>query len=132
MNIKNYLWSLPFCCFLLGYSLTRWFFHVDSISTPHLVGKHVHEILPILSQHKFSLRLIDQKEEADIPEGIILSQIPHPNKAIKPNQPIFIVTTKKPSAIKTPLCLKKNLDTLLPELQKIGINPRIYKLAHPY
>lgn len=132
MNIKNYLWLVPFCSFILGYGFTQWMFHVESICTPHLIGKYIHEVLPLLSEHKLNIRLIDQKEEADIPEGIILSQIPQPGKPIKAHQSLFIVTTKKPSAIQAPHCLEKHIDHLLPELQKMGLYPRIYKHAHPY
>ena len=132
MNIKNYLWLLPFCSFILGYSITSRIFDTDNIPTPHLIGNYIHEVLPLISQHKLNLRLIDQKEEADIPEGIIISQTPQPGKAIKHNQHIFIVTTKKPSAIKAPSCLEKNVALVLPELHAHGIYPRIYKMAHFY
>jgi beta-lactam-binding protein with PASTA domain len=132
MNIKNYLWLLPFCSFIIGYSITQWIFRVDSVITPHLIGKYVHEILPLLSQHKLNIRLINQKEEANIPEGIIISQTPQPGRSIKPNQSLYIVTTKKPPAIQAPDCLDKNLTTLLPQLQKMNIYPRVYKIMHSH
>ena len=132
MNIKNYLWIAPFFCFILGYSLSQWLFRIDSIPTPHIVGKYVHEAIPILSQYKLSIRLINQKDEINIPEGIILSQTPQPGKPIKPYQPLFIVTTKKPQATKAPLCIGKHIDTIVSELEQQKITPRIYQLTHTY
>ena len=100
--------------------------------TPHLVGKQVHEILPLITQHNLNIRLIDQKEEADLPEGIILNQTPTAGTAIKPNQPLFIVTTKKPSAIQAPQCVGIHIDELTQQLQTTDIHPRIYYVPHPY
>lgn len=132
MNIKNYLWLLPFISFLCGYGVIQWFFHIESIPTPHLIGHYVHEILPIISQHTLHVRLISQKEESDIPEGIIINQSPQPGKAIKPHQPLFIVTTKKPQAMQSPNCLQKKIGSVLPGLHTAGIFPRIYTVAHQY
>src|SRR5436190_21567027 len=76
MNIKNYLWLLPFCSFILGYGIIQWFFNINSMPTPHLVGCYAHEILTLLSEKKLNLRVINQKEESNIPAVIIISQMP--------------------------------------------------------
>jgi len=132
MNINNYLWLTPFLSFALGYSIMHHMFRAPAITTPHLVGKHVHEILPLVTQHKLNLRLIDQKEEATIPEGIILNQTPQTGTLIKQNQHLFIVTTKKPTVMKAPHCIGNTIDQLTHQLHTIGISPRIYYLPHPY
>ena len=106
-------------------------FRTPDTVTPHLVGKHVHEILPLITQHKLNIRLIDQKEEADIPEGIILNQTPHAGTSIRPNQDLFIVTTKKPAVAKAPHCVGITIDQLTQQLST-DISPRIYYLPHPY
>ena len=115
-----------------GYGMCQWLFYTKSCATPCLIGNYVHDVLPTLSHYKLNLRLIYQKIEPDIPEGIILSQIPPAGKEIKPHQSIFVVTTKKPSAMYAPACIEKNITTLLPELQKQNIVPRIYVLPHQY
>ena len=58
--------------------------------------------------------------------------MPQPGKLIKPHQSIFIIITKKPLATKVPQCITHHIDTLIPELQKINITPRIYKLSHSF
>jgi len=107
-------------------------FRVPEISTPHLVGQQVHTILPLITQYNLNLRVIDQKEEPDLPEGIILNQTPSAGTMIKSNQPLFIVTTKKPVVARAPRCVGIQSDELHTQLQESGIHPRMYHLPHPY
>jgi len=132
MNIKNYLFLAPFLSFITGYCIMQQLFHTPETITPHCIGKQVHEILPLITQHKLNIRLIDQKEEADLPEGIILNQTPTAGTAIKANQPLFLVTTKKPIAIRAPQCIGVELNTITTQLQAANIHPRIYYVSHPY
>lgn len=106
--------------------------HISEIATPYLVGKHLHTILPIITQHNLNLRLIDQKEEIDLPEGIILNQSPAAGTIIKQNQPIFIVTAKKRPAILAPSCIGHSLAELKTPLLSQGISARVYYLPHIY
>jgi beta-lactam-binding protein with PASTA domain len=131
-NPKNYLWLAPFLSFVAGYCIMQRLFRAPESITPHLVGKQIHEILPLITQHNLNIRLIDHKEEADLPEGIILNQTPQGGTTIKPNQPLFIVTTKKPLAIRAPQCIGISVDELTPLLQTADIHPRIYHVPHPY
>jgi beta-lactam-binding protein with PASTA domain len=107
-------------------------FHTPETITPHLIGKQVHEILPLITQHKLNIRLIDQKEEADIPEGVILNQTPIAGTAIKAHQPLFLVTTKKPLALRAPQCIGMDINAITTQLQSAGIHPRVYHVSHPY
>jgi beta-lactam-binding protein with PASTA domain len=107
-------------------------FHTPETITPHLIGKQVHEILPLITHHKLNIRLINQKEEADLPEGIILNQTPTSGTAIKANQPLFLVTTKKPLAFRAPRCKELHINEITSQLQTAEIHPRIYHVSHPY
>lgn len=132
MNIKHFLWLVPFLSFTLGYLTMQNLLHVPETTTPYLVGKQVHTILPLITQHNLNIRLIDEKEEADLPEGIILNQTPAAGTRIKQNQPLFIVTTKKPVTARAPQCMGKQSDELRSQLQEEGIQPRMYHVPHPY
>jgi serine/threonine-protein kinase len=132
MNIKNYLWITPFLSFIAGYLLMHSFFSAPITLAPALVGKQIHAILPLLTEQKLNLRLLYQKEEADLPEGIIINQTPAAGTSIKQNQPIFVVTTKRPLAQHAPQCVGTESDQLHHKLQAEGITPRIYQLPHPY
>jgi eukaryotic-like serine/threonine-protein kinase len=132
MNIKNFLCVTPFASFIFGYLVMQQLFRIPELCTPHLVGQQIHTILPIITQYNLNLRLIDQKEEADLPEGIILNQTPSAGTIIKSNQPLFIVTTKKPIIARAPHCVGSNSDQLHLQLQENGIQSRMYQLPHPY
>lgn len=132
MILKNYLWLSPFISFIIGYYIMQHLFYTPEHITPNFVGKQVHEIIPIVTQYNLNIRLIDHKEEADLPEGIILNQTPTAGTTIKPNQPLFMVTSKKPLATRAPQCIGMSIDQLIPLLQTTNINPRIYHLPHSY
>lgn len=132
MNIKNFLWVAPFLSFIVGYFMMNTWFSISQTTAPALVGKQIHAILPIITQHNLNIRLLDQKEEADLPEGIILNQTPAAGTTIKQNQPIFVVTTKKPSVTHAAHYVGLPLLEITQQLQTQGIRPRIYHLSHPY
>lgn len=132
MIIKNHLWLMPFLSFTAGYLVMHTLFRSPESHVPALVGKQIHEILPLMTQLKLNLRLLDHKEEADLPEGIILNQTPAAGSSIKNNQPIFIVISKKPLAQRAPHCIEIGMNELNQKLQAESIIPRIYYLPHPY
>src|SRR5438105_2254036 len=132
MNIKNFLWMAPFLSFFIGYMSMLKIMHTPEVMVPNFVGKSIHAILPIITHYSLNIRLFDQKEEPDLPEGIILNQTPAGGTLVKQNQPLFVVTTKKPIAIQAPHCIGMHSDALYSELAKHNIDSRIYYLPHPY
>lgn len=111
-NIKNLIWILPFCCFILGYQLLNQLYKTEKVLTPNLIGLTVAEALKITSQLKLNLRIISEQTEQDLPEDTILTQKPT-TQFVKTNQVIFVVIAKKPAPQNTP-----NLYGLkLPEVQ---------------
>jgi eukaryotic-like serine/threonine-protein kinase len=131
-STKNFLWILPFVSFIAGYTVMYLTLHRPETITPALVGKQIHTILPIVTEKKLNIRLIDQKEEADLPEGIILNQTPSAGITIKENQPLFIVTSKKPLPLRAPACVGQRIDTLRADLKTEDIVLRIYYIPHAY
>lgn len=132
MKIKNLLWTVPFVSFFFGYMITKWILTPKKIATPHLVGKQVHEILPLITPYNLNLRLVHQKEDSILPAGIIIKQTPATGTQIKPHQPIFIITTKKPVTKKAPSCLGLHHDAIIPQLEKADIIVRIHYITHIY
>lgn len=132
MNSNNFLWISPFLSFLFGYWIMHKIIYTPETITPYLVGRQLHSILPIMTQHNLNLRLIDEKEEIDLPEGIILSQTPAAGTAIRPNQSIFIVTSKKRCLLQTPQCVGLSINDIHPLLQSQDIQSRIYYVPHAY
>jgi beta-lactam-binding protein with PASTA domain len=132
MNAKDFIWILPFIGFLSGYYVMHKMLPTTSIITPHLIGSHVHTVLPVITQERLILRLISQKEEPYLPEGIIISQTPAGGTIIKQNQPLCIVTTKQPSLQKALSCIGNTVEVLHEKLSPQAIQPRMYFLPHVY
>jgi beta-lactam-binding protein with PASTA domain len=98
----NFLWLLPFLCFLLGYQIIRFFFTVDTLVMPKLVGRHLQEAVRMLSDQNLNIRIVEEKETTEVPEGTILSQIPLEGQKIKPYQSIFLVLSQRSSTTLAP------------------------------
>ena len=99
----NFLWLLPFLCFLFGYQLIRFFFTVDTLVMPRLVGRHLQEAVRMLSDQNLNIRIVEEKETTEVPEGTILSQIPLEGQKIKPYQSIFLVLSQRSSTTLAPI-----------------------------
>lgn len=125
--IKDFYWMVPFVCFILGYQSFAYFFYRSVIETPPLIGKTLPEAAVILSQHNLNMRLITEQEDADIPAGTIMSQTPQAHSAIKPQQTIFFVLSKKP----TQPCIPHVQGTSLEEYSKILRNLKIRYRTFP-
>ena len=120
---------LPFICFFAGYYLTSHFFFNTKLVVPHLTGKQLSECAPSLAQQRLSIRFLSEREDANLPEGTIVEQIPAPGQNIRPQQQILLITTKKPETLKTPNFLKLNKNTIQEISEKIGITPKYITLA---
>ncbi len=104
-QLRSFLWVLPFFSFVLGYQLLRMLTHTGAIVVPPLVGMHMHDAIKILSADRLNVRILNEKEDPDSPEGIILSQTPGYGSKVKPHQSVFLVITRKPPKVKAPaLC----------------------------
>lgn len=89
------MWLGPFLAFLAGYQFLNYFYTVDKIPTPNLVGKKLTDAIKISSQQHLNLRILSEQVDQDLPENTILSQKPN-HQYIRPNQAIFVVISKKP------------------------------------
>jgi serine/threonine-protein kinase len=123
---------LPFLFFLGGYITVHFFFNVNKIVTPSLVGKNVYQALIILSEHKLNPRILDEKEDPDLPSGTIVSQTPVAGQKIKPHQSIYLLISKRPPAQKAPNLLNKKLTTIKKKLRRSSIHSETYAIPHTY
>lgn len=126
MNIKNYLWAFPFLSFLAGYFLLQKISNVSKLNAPALVGKQLQEAVAVLSDNNLNLRLITQKDDADLPAGTILSQTPSAGQNIKPYQALHVVVSKKPQKKAAPALIYKSAQQIEKILKKDGIRNKSY------
>lgn len=129
--IKEFYWTVPFLCFILGYQSFSYFFYRSVIETPPLVGKTLPEVAIILSQHNLNMRMISLQEDPDLPAGTIISQTPRAHNPIKPQQTIFFVLSKKPAQPKISDMRGQTIDTISKTLRNSKIRYRICEVNSP-
>jgi beta-lactam-binding protein with PASTA domain len=119
---KNYLISLsflaPFFLFFLGYLCTRFALSMPRISVPFLVGTSAIEAIKKTSQINLSLKVMREKEVSDMPEGVILDQVPAPGVLVRPFYNVFITISKKPPVPCAPNLFKKTSAECKAECEK--------------
>ncbi len=132
MRIQTYFWIIPFFCFFLGYGIVYNLFHIDYIEMPLFVGKTIDQAIPIATSLHLNMRLLQYKEDADIPPGVIVSQIPEACKKVKPHQSIFFVVSKNPPVESTPNLQGKTEQAIRSQLSSAGITYTHYQLPSNY
>ena len=109
-DYKNFLWIIPFIFFILGYWLMGQVFALKTLEVPRVVGLPIHEGIKELSAKKLNVRILAEKEDAELPVGTILRQTPSPSDRVKPHYSIFLVTSKKPPVVTAPDLCNKSLE----------------------
>lgn len=125
-NFKNYLWTIPFLSFLLGYFTIQQIFQPKSFNTPAIVGKKLQEAISILSKNQLNIKFISEKEDSDLPHGTILSQKPVPGLKITPNQSVYVTISKKPDRSACPEFFNKNISDITQTLKNKNLRSKSY------
>jgi len=131
INIKNYFWILPFASFIAGYALLSNVYHSKKIETPTLIGKPLNEAVSLASAHGLNVRMLEQREDPELPDDTIIQQNPSPQTISKSNQTIFCVISKKPT-ITAPHLISRQYDSILNELKSSSIHPHCFFLESAY
>lgn len=120
LKLRSLLWTLPFAGFFLGYLIPLYVLSRTTQKTPHLVGKLLQEALTMLSEQQLNARITQELEDAIIPAGTIMHQIPSPGQPVKSNQSIALTVSKKPALPATPDLISKNIKELNACTKKIN------------
>jgi len=131
MVLKSYLWLIPFIFFLAGYFSLSIIYRPRKLEAPSLIGKPLQEAVAITSTSNLNLRLLEQQEDTELPEGTILSQNPSAHTILKPNQTLFCTVSKRP-IITAPNLVSKNREAAIHKLKNLGIHARCYALESNY
>ncbi|MFC1894568.1 PASTA domain-containing protein [Candidatus Dependentiae bacterium] len=123
---------LPFLSFILGYYSIYIFFQKKYVNTPNLIGKNILQGINSSSEKNISLQLLKSTEDPDLPEGTILNQIPSHGQKIRPNQSIFLITSRKPANTLAPNFLEKNYTYINEYSKKNSINTKIIWIKNFY
>jgi beta-lactam-binding protein with PASTA domain len=101
---KELLLFLPFFLFFLGYFFISFSMQDDVVTVPLLVGKPSLEAVELLSYRGLNMRILRKQEDADLPVGTILEQVPRSGGSIRPNRHVFVTISEKPPILSAP-CL---------------------------
>jgi beta-lactam-binding protein with PASTA domain len=91
-----------------------------------ILGHSIQRALAILSEHNLNGRIIDVKEDNDLPDGTILAQSPCSKSKIKRNHTVFLVVSQKQEAVRAPDLIGKKIDHLQENLKKERISNKAY------
>jgi beta-lactam-binding protein with PASTA domain len=112
ISLKQFMWTVPFLCFLVSYFIFHCFLTTTVLSTPSLIGKQLQEAVQILSDNNLNARVLSQKEDNDLLPGTILSQMPAAHRTIRPHQSVFFVVSKKSPQKLAPNFQQKNKELI--------------------
>lgn len=130
MKFQETLWIAPFLCFIFGYSIIYVILPQKTITTPGLIGKNLVEAARLLSEKNLNLRIIDQKEDNELHDGTIISQIPAGDQPAKIHQTVFCVISLRPKHNKTPDVIGKNISLIEEFLNQQKIKYSIYYMPN--
>lgn len=126
MKTKNFLWIFPFLFFALGYFVLYFLFQKNEIVTPNIIGKDLYSAIKLLAENRLSFKLLREQEDMDLPEGIILDQIPKAGQKIKSTQNILITVSKKPAPLLAPEFLGQKQEEIVKKSTKLGIQTKSF------
>ncbi len=132
LGIVSFLWVVPFLSFLAGYQLLRTLSHVEVIEVPQVVGLHMHDAIKTLSSFQLNVRILAEREDADVPEGIIMTQMPVQGTKVKPHQSIFLVITRRPPAPRAPSLYGLVQEEAVAKAREAGIALKMYPIESTY
>lgn len=131
-QIRSYLWLMPFASFIFGYALIS-FLHTPSIlKAPALTGKTIDQAVLILSQSNLNIRIVGQKEDAQLEQGTVLTQTPAAGSTIKEQQALYVTIAKKPVPLAMPNLIGKPEAQAIAELEALSLHAKIYKISHDH
>ena len=93
---------MPFLCFFSGYYLISRLMTVSVVATPRVVGLVLHDALKVLSAAQLQAQIIAEKEEPDLPDGLVLDQTPRPGQQIRLSQPLYLTIARAPEPPRAP------------------------------
>jgi beta-lactam-binding protein with PASTA domain len=109
MKKIGFYWIFPFLGFISGYVGCYFFMRQEATIMPNVIGRSLQDGVAILSKHRLGTRLMREQEDASMPEGIILDQIPRSDHKIRLNQSVFVTISKKPSVFQAPNFIGSNI-----------------------
>lgn len=87
---------------MTGYFFISRLMSVDAVETPRVIGLSLQDALKTMAISQLHGQIIAEKEEPDLPDGLVLDQTPHAGQHIKTSQPIYLTVARKPAPVRAP------------------------------
>lgn len=126
MKIDSFLWIVPFLFFIAGYTTLSLIRANQHVAAPALIGQSVGNATLTLAQQHLNFRVLAQKQDNDLPDGTILSQVPSSGQLMRSNQSVFCVISKKTTSIAAPNCVGISVAHAQTCCSALTITPHIY------
>ena len=81
----------------------------ERVEVPCVVGKDLKEALLLVSERDLALKVVDRKYSSEIPEGIIISQVPSPEVRVRKGREIEVVISEGKKSVVVPSVVGKKL-----------------------
>lgn len=131
MSLKQFLWLLPFCCFIIGYQLLNIIFTTDYLPTPQLIGLPLDQAVKLTAQKNLNLRIIAEKPDPDLPNHTVISQVPT-SQSVRPNQTMHVVISQKPTAKIAPKLIEESIQKINQLSSDQHLQVKFYQLPNSF
>ncbi len=128
-EFRSFLWLAPFASFFLGYTVICLLVRQPSLPTPAIMGKTIGQAVTLLSEQNLNIRIVGQKEDAQLPDGTVLSQTPAPGIHIKEQQSLYVTISKKVSPHVLLDLVGGQESDARDVLDKLSLQTRIYQIS---
>lgn len=92
----------------------------------------MHEAVKTASHYDLNLRIVAEKEDPDVEEGVIVRQTPQSGTYIKSHQLVYVVVSKKPTPMKAPHLIGNLLSSASHIAEQHGLRLKYFPIAAPY
>lgn len=93
----------------------------ENIEVPQIVGEKLDEAAIILSNNNLSLRVTGEKYSAEVPPGVVISQVPSPETKIRKDRSVEVVISKGKKTVSVPSVVGMEFREAKVFLSQIGL-----------
>lgn len=102
----------------------------ENIPVPEVVGKQLEEAVFILSKNKLSARVVGKRFSTEIPEDVVISQIPPPGTKVRKDRTVELVISGGAKLVMVPSVVGMKVREAKLHLSQLGIE--IINISHIY
>ena len=125
--LKSFLkWVGIFVCLMgiaigMGFLTLRMLVPSEKIEVPSIVGKDIREAALVLSEQNLGLKVVGRKFSSEIPEDIIISQLPPPKAKVRRDRTIEVVISEGRRVVVIPSLIGKRVREAKVDLSRKGL-----------